>query len=255
MLSQLYHLSLVSYFGASKVQKGTQIIMDIIRADITCSICLELLHIPTATPCLHRFCETCICDSLRQNGYNCPLCREKITTKRSLRMDSVLSTIVSKPSSHWDLKCKICSEHIREAITSIECMHSCMYCISIKKKQQQQQQQQRLFIFLDCRTCIHQHVQVNGNFSCPECEIYLPPSTIDAKLRPDSILRKIALKLQPNGANREKLILISAEFDGETKFIQISSGASILHVKKYIESKFHLQNVRTCQEIAVMDEL
>ena len=54
---------------------------------LSCPICLSLLRNPTATECLHRFCDECIQMCLRMGKKECPSCRFPISTKRSLRPD------------------------------------------------------------------------------------------------------------------------------------------------------------------------
>lgn len=59
-------------------------------------ICFDLLKkTMTTEECLHRFCYDCIVASLRWNR-ECPKCRKKLVSKRSLRPDSNFDSIISK---------------------------------------------------------------------------------------------------------------------------------------------------------------
>ena len=64
---------------------------------VECSICLGTFKGPNAIPeCLHRFCDTCIKESIQRCGTACPTCRARITSRRDLRKDQLVGNIVSK---------------------------------------------------------------------------------------------------------------------------------------------------------------
>jgi len=46
--------------------------------------------------CLHRFCDTCIKNSIQQCGIECPTWRARITSRRDLRKDQLVGDIVSE---------------------------------------------------------------------------------------------------------------------------------------------------------------
>jgi len=73
--------------------------MDLVNTiveDFECSICLEHLTNTHISPeCLHRFCGDCIKESLRKCNNECPSCRVRIPTKRTLRKDTQFDNIVS----------------------------------------------------------------------------------------------------------------------------------------------------------------
>jgi hypothetical protein len=65
--------------------------------EIKCPICMNVLKRTMVTKeCLHRFCYDCIRDALRKCGKNCPLCREKLISKRSLHPDTNYDFLISK---------------------------------------------------------------------------------------------------------------------------------------------------------------
>lgn len=64
---------------------------------LTCPICFEVLKNATAAKiCLHRFCYDCIVSALRKGNKECPLCRKKVASKRSLRSDHNLDLFIKK---------------------------------------------------------------------------------------------------------------------------------------------------------------
>jgi len=45
---------------------------------------------------LHRFCQECIITALRSGNKECPTCRKKLVSKRSLRPDPNFDALISK---------------------------------------------------------------------------------------------------------------------------------------------------------------
>ncbi|XP_065211107.1 E3 ubiquitin-protein ligase RING2-like [Planococcus citri] len=59
-----------------------------LHSELMCPICLDLLKkTMTTKECLHRFCSECIITALRSGNKECPTCRKKLASKRSLRPD------------------------------------------------------------------------------------------------------------------------------------------------------------------------
>lgn len=50
----------------------------------------------TTKECLHRFCSDCIITALRSGNKECPTCRKKLVSKRSLRPDPNFDCLISK---------------------------------------------------------------------------------------------------------------------------------------------------------------
>uniref|UniRef100_A0A1B6C636 RING-type E3 ubiquitin transferase n=1 Tax=Clastoptera arizonana TaxID=38151 RepID=A0A1B6C636_9HEMI len=50
----------------------------------------------TTKECLHRFCSDCIITALRSGNKECPTCRKKLVSKRSLRHDPNFDLLISK---------------------------------------------------------------------------------------------------------------------------------------------------------------
>ncbi|KAH7979054.1 hypothetical protein HPB49_007939 [Dermacentor silvarum] len=64
--------------------------------DFTCPICFGVFRKTVATTgCLHRFCEECITTSLRKCNKECPTCRRKLVSKRSLRRDYRMDAMIA----------------------------------------------------------------------------------------------------------------------------------------------------------------
>lgn len=65
--------------------------------ELMCPICLDMLKSTMTTKeCLHRFCQECIITALRSGNKECPTCRKKLVSKRSLRPDPNFDMLISK---------------------------------------------------------------------------------------------------------------------------------------------------------------
>jgi len=68
-----------------------------LHTELMCPICLDLLRqTMTTKECLHRFCHECIITALRSGNKECPTCRKKLISKRSLRPDPNFDALMSK---------------------------------------------------------------------------------------------------------------------------------------------------------------
>jgi E3 ubiquitin-protein ligase RNF1/2 len=69
----------------------------VLQNELMCPICLDILKTTMTTKeCLHRFCQECIITALRAGNKECPTCRKKLVSKRSLRRDPNFDGIISK---------------------------------------------------------------------------------------------------------------------------------------------------------------
>ncbi|RTG82195.1 E3 ubiquitin-protein ligase RNF1/2 [Schistosoma bovis] len=68
-----------------------------LKSELMCPICLDILKVTMTTKeCLHRFCSECIITALRNGNKECPTCRKKLVSKRSLRRDPNFDALISK---------------------------------------------------------------------------------------------------------------------------------------------------------------
>lgn len=68
-----------------------------LHSELMCPICLDMLkNTMTTKECLHRFCQECIITALRSGNKECPTCRKKLVSKRSLRPDPNFDMLISK---------------------------------------------------------------------------------------------------------------------------------------------------------------
>jgi len=68
-----------------------------LHSELMCPICLDMLKVTMTTKeCLHRFCNECITTALRSGNKECPTCRKKLVSRRSLRPDPNFDALISK---------------------------------------------------------------------------------------------------------------------------------------------------------------
>lgn len=68
-----------------------------LHSELMCPICLDMLkNTMTTKECLHRFCQECIITALRSGNKECPTCRKKLVSKRSLRADPNFDMLIAK---------------------------------------------------------------------------------------------------------------------------------------------------------------
>lgn len=68
-----------------------------LHSELMCPICLDMLKVTMTTKeCLHRFCQDCIITALRSGNKECPTCRKKLISKRSLRHDPNFDMLIAK---------------------------------------------------------------------------------------------------------------------------------------------------------------
>ncbi|XP_067946215.1 E3 ubiquitin-protein ligase RING2-A-like isoform X2 [Watersipora subatra] len=68
-----------------------------LHSELMCPICLDMLkNTMTTKECLHRFCQECITTALRSGNKECPTCRKKLVSRRSLRRDPTFDELIAK---------------------------------------------------------------------------------------------------------------------------------------------------------------
>ncbi|XP_063796271.1 E3 ubiquitin-protein ligase RING2 isoform X1 [Pseudophryne corroboree] len=86
-------------FEQEAITDGLEIVVSprSLHSELMCPICLDMLkNTMTTKECLHRFCADCIITALRSGNKECPTCRKKLVSKRSLRPDPNFDALISK---------------------------------------------------------------------------------------------------------------------------------------------------------------
>ncbi|CDY60607.1 BnaCnng36610D [Brassica napus] len=83
--------------------KFVEIDLGEIRKDVQCPICLGIIKkTRTVMECLHRFCRECIDKSMRLGNKECPACRKRCASRRSLRDDPTFDALIAALFSNID---------------------------------------------------------------------------------------------------------------------------------------------------------
>ncbi|XP_070711774.1 E3 ubiquitin-protein ligase TRIM21-like [Pempheris klunzingeri] len=106
-----------------------------------CSICLDVLTDPVTTSCGHNFCKTCITEHWNTNDrFLCPVCKEAFTTRPDLRVNTLLSEMVSqfRQSAQQDASSSSSEQQVSKpgevpcdvcAGTKLKALKSCLVCL------------------------------------------------------------------------------------------------------------------------------
>ncbi|XP_055016537.1 E3 ubiquitin-protein ligase RING2-A-like [Boleophthalmus pectinirostris] len=99
--SKTWELSLYELHRSPQeaIMDGTEVAVSprALHSELMCPICLDMLKdTMTTKECLHRFCSDCIVTALRSGNKECPTCRKKLVSRRSLRKDSNFDALISK---------------------------------------------------------------------------------------------------------------------------------------------------------------
>ncbi|KAM5157474.1 uncharacterized protein ACMZJ9_008787 [Mantella aurantiaca] len=117
-----------------------------LRAELECSICLNIYTDPVMLKCGHNFCRVCIDRVLdtqgRSGGYFCPECREEFqdrpTLQRNITLCNIAETFHSAPSGleQSGVFCTHCVDSPVPAVTScLHCeVHLCDKHLRVHKK-------------------------------------------------------------------------------------------------------------------------
>lgn len=239
-----------------------------LQSELTCPICLDMLtSTMTTKECLHRFCAECIVTALRSGNKECPTCRKKLVSKRSLRPDPNFDQLVEKIFPNREEY----EAHQESILDSISRSHSQNFITSIKDGIKAQMAHAKAVNrkknnYDEFPDSPH-HTPIGGdNRRRDHNEDYedtpLPPPKKKKKIRPPTSLNssgltdgaeesgasgsaaqevEIVFKLHPEmKADVEQKEVVEAMKDNATRYIKTTSRALVEHLCKYLAMRIAL---------------
>jgi len=213
----------------------------VLQSELTCPICLEMLtSTMTTKECLHRFCAECITTALRSGNKECPTCRKKLVSRRSLRPDPNFDSLLAKIFPDREEY----EEQQEKALAILSRNHSAQLMSSIGdaiKAQAAHVRQMNKKKGSDYDTLLASHCQL-GDGTNPELGMddsdlhtvtYRPRKKRDPGL---SVAQgEIEIVIKPHAeVNEEVLIKLG---DTKNRFVKTIVTASIEHIAKYLSTR------------------
>ena len=132
-------MSVLDFSTKVVLTENLNIIENCISAHRNCSGCPKRIDLSyrlykfvfNFTTLFHRFCAECIVTALRSGNKECPTCRKKLVSKRSLRPDPNFDQLVEKIFPNREEY----EAHQESILDSISRSHSQNFITSIKGKQ------------------------------------------------------------------------------------------------------------------------
>uniref|UniRef100_A0A7S3Z9M5 RING-type E3 ubiquitin transferase n=1 Tax=Lotharella globosa TaxID=91324 RepID=A0A7S3Z9M5_9EUKA len=184
-----------------------------LNADFTCPICLGIMRdTMTVMECLHRFCRECIEMSIRMGRKQCPSCRVKVPTKRSLRRDIAFDSLIQQIYPDIDEVVEAQESEIKKLLQGHN--HSA-FALSVKEGTKRQDAQRRTRVVLPSQQASAQEFK----------------KAADQRAKPDTDL--IDLCMQPDDVEEKKLKLPKLD----RRYLRTTRKASITIMKAYLAKK------------------
>jgi len=188
-----------------------------LNADFTCPICLGIMRdTMTVMECLHRFCRECIEMSIRMGRKQCPSCRVKVPTKRSLRRDISFDSLIQQIYPDIDEAVEAQESEIKKLLQGHN--HSA-FAESVKEGTKRQDAQRRTRVVLPSQ----QQQQQASSREMKKAELRAKADTdlIDLCMQPDDDIDEKNLRLP-------KL---------DRRYLRTTCKASVTIMKAYLAKK------------------
>lgn len=246
-----------------------------LHSELMCPICLDMLkNTMTTKECLHRFCSDCIVTALRSGNKECPTCRKKLVSRRSLRRDSNFDALISKiyPSrdeyeAHQDRVLERLSRlHNKQALSSsieeglrMQAMHRAQ-----RVRKPAQESDNTTFSGGEDNGDARSHL---SHDSAPS-HTPLPPSHTPSEAGPSRNLKRPRVsdesgpeadrtsptpplrRLKEGPASEIELVfrphplLVNAQEYNQTRYVKTTANATVDHLSKYLALRIALEERR-----------
>ncbi|KAI4898653.1 hypothetical protein NFI96_025951 [Prochilodus magdalenae] len=229
-----------------------------LHSELMCPICLDMLkNTMTTKECLHRFCADCIITALRSGNKECPTCRKKLVSKRSLRPDPNFDALISKiyPSrdeyeAHQERVLARISKHNNQQALS----HSIEEGLKIQAMNRLQRGKKHQIENGsgaedngDSSHCSNASVHSNQEAGP---SIKRTKTSDDSGLDMDNATENGGGDMAMDGASEIELVfrphptLMEKEDAAQTRYIKTSGNATVDHLSKYLAVRLALEELR-----------
>uniref|UniRef100_A0A8C9UZT2 E3 ubiquitin-protein ligase RING2 n=3 Tax=Scleropages formosus TaxID=113540 RepID=A0A8C9UZT2_SCLFO len=229
-----------------------------LHSELMCPICLDMLkNTMTTKECLHRFCADCIITALRSGNKECPTCRKKLVSKRSLRPDPNFDALISKiyPSrdeyeAHQERVLARISKHNNQQALS----HSIEEGLKIQAMQRLQRGKKHQLENGsgaedngDSSHCSNASVHSNQEAGP---SIKRTKTSDDSGLDMDNTTENGGGDMALDGASEIELVfrphptLMEKDDTAQTRYIKTSGNATVDHLSKYLAVRLALEELR-----------
>uniref|UniRef100_A0A8V0X6H7 RING-type E3 ubiquitin transferase n=1 Tax=Gallus gallus TaxID=9031 RepID=A0A8V0X6H7_CHICK len=234
------------------IMDGTEIAVSprSLHSELMCPICLDMLkNTMTTKECLHRFCSDCIVT--RAANKECPTCRKKLVSKRSLRPDPNFDALISKiyPSrdeyeAHQDrVLAKLSRLHNQQALSSsieeglkMQAMHRWgRKPPSIYPCQDPGSSSPPIHLCQDSGSSSQPYTLRASDDSGPEVD----PETAAENPGADGGGSEIELVFRPH-----PLLVDKGEYS-QTRYVKTTANATVDHLSKYLALRIALEETPT----------
>ncbi|XP_075689556.1 E3 ubiquitin-protein ligase RING2 isoform X2 [Rhinoderma darwinii] len=262
-LSKTWELSLYELQRTPQeaITDGLEIVVSprSLHSELMCPICLDMLkNTMTTKECLHRFCADCIITALRSGNKECPTCRKKLVSKRSLRPDPNFDALISKiyPSrdeyeAHQERVLARISKHNNQQALS----HSIEEGLKIQAmnrlqrgKKQQVENGSGAEDNADSSHCSNASVHSNQEAGPSNKRT---KTSDDSGLELDTNTEAVTLDPALDGSSEIELVfrphptLMEKDDNAQTRYIKTSGNATVDHLSKYLAVRLALEEFRS----------
>jgi E3 ubiquitin-protein ligase RNF1/2 len=212
-----------------------------LHSELMCPICLDMLkNTMTTKECLHRFCQECIVTALRSGNKECPTCRKKLVSKRSLRPDPNFDALISKIYPNRDdynaHQERVLAARLRHAANPgavlAQSMEEALRQQAISRMQRKNQQASMPD---DISSCDSVPMETADAVSNSSGNLETTTGTVAAtSAAPVAVEIELVFKPHP------RQISVGDEVSTETRYIKTTSNATVEHMSNYLAVRIEL---------------
>ncbi|XP_065844654.1 E3 ubiquitin-protein ligase RING2-like isoform X2 [Oscarella lobularis] len=191
-----------------------------LRSEMMCPICLDVLKTTMTTKeCLHRFCQECIITALRSGNKECPTCRKKLISKRSLRPDPTFDALIAKlnppPPSTINSQCDSATTIVTSVVSPL------LFPLTSESPSQIKSEE-------TSSSLLDQTIEDSSNVVSPSPRPVEPIEDVE---------NEIDFTLSPH----PDLMISMPGGDSRTRYIRTSGDATVRHLSKYLSMRIALE--------------